>query len=100
MRDDSVRFDWDCKKASSNLRKHKVSFEEASTVFRDDFAQQFEDPDHSEEECRFIMLGLSSKLRTVVVCFCYRTDEDVIRLFSARKADKDEATEYFKGRSK
>ncbi len=99
MHDAPIEFEWDGKKASANLRKHKVSFDEASTVFKDEFAQQFEDPDHSEDECRFIMLGLSSRLRALVVCFCYRSNEDVIRLISARLADKDEATDYFRGRT-
>jgi uncharacterized DUF497 family protein len=90
------RFEWDKKKASSNKKKHGVSFEEARTVFYDENAIQFFDPDHSEEEDRFILLGLSFKPQALVVCHCFRESETVIRIISARKADKDEEQEYWK----
>ena len=89
-----IRFEWDEKKNRENQRKHGVSFEEAGTVFFDDNAIQYYDPDHSKEEDRFIMLGLSLKLRVLVVCHCFRADDSVIRLISARKANKEEAKAY------
>jgi len=89
-----VRFEWNEKKNRENQRKHGVSFEEAETVFFDDNAIQYYDPDHSKEEDRFIMLGLSLKLRVLVVCHCFRADDSVIRLISARKANKEEAKAY------
>ena len=95
---DGLRFDWDGRKERANIRKHGVSFEEARTVFFDENAIQFFDPDHSEDEARFILLGLSLKPRILVVCHCFRESETVVRLFSARKADKDEELEYWRGR--
>ena len=92
MRD--LQFDWDPKKDVANQRKHGVSFEEASTVFSDERALLIDDPDHSEDEERFIVLGLSAGLRTLVVCHCYREAQDVIRLISARKASKREREAY------
>ena len=92
MRD--LRFVWDPKKNVANQRKHGVSFDEASTVFSDERALLIEDPDHSDDEERFILLGLSARLRTMVVCRCYREAESVIRLISARKASRSERTEY------
>ena len=92
MRD--LKFDWDPKKDAANQRKHGVSFEEASTVFSDERALFIDDPDHSEAEERFILLGLSAGLRTQVVCHCYREAQDVIRLISARKASKKEREAY------
>ena len=89
-----LRFEWDDRKSAQNIRKHGVSFEEARTVFFDEQAFLIADPDHSEQEERFILLGLSSALRTLVVCHCYRRDEDVIRLISARRADRQEREEY------
>jgi len=89
-----LRFEWDDRKSAQNIRKHGVSFEEARTVFFDEQALLIADPDHSEQEERFILLGLSSALRTLVVCHCYRRDEDVIRLISARRADRQEREEY------
>lgn len=85
-----IQFKWDENKNRKNKRQHGVSFEEAQTVFLDEKAIRFFDPDHSEEENRFIMLGISFKLRVLVVCHCYRDNDEVIRLISARKADKDE----------
>ena len=93
-----IRFEWDADKAKANLRKHGISFEEARTVFFDENAVQFFDPDHSDEEDRFILLGMSSKLRVIVVCHCFREGEAVIRLFSARRADKAEERDYWRRR--
>ena len=90
----ALRFEWDPKKAASNLRKHKVSFEDAQTVFSDERALLINDPDHSEEEERFVLLGLSSTMRLLVVVHCYRAADNVIRLISARKADAEERSLY------
>lgn len=87
-----LRFEWDPRKNSANQRKHRVSFEEAETVFYDDRALLIEDPD--PEEDRFILLGLSATLRTLVVCHCYRKRDDVIRIISARRANRLERTAY------
>ena len=89
-----IQFKWDENKNRKNKRVHGVSFEEAQTVFLDENAIRFFDPDHWEEEDRFIMLGVSFKLRVLVVCHCYRENDEVIRLISARKADKDECKDY------
>jgi uncharacterized DUF497 family protein len=89
-----IRFEWDHAKAALNWRKHRVSFEEAQTVFYDEQAFEFFDPDHSEQEDRFIMLGVSSTLRLLVVCYCLREAESVIRIISARKATHREAEHY------
>jgi uncharacterized DUF497 family protein len=89
-----IQFKWDETKNRKNKRDHGVSFEEAQTVFLDENAIRFFDPDHSEEEDRFIMLGVSFKLRVLVVCHCYRENDEVIRLISARKADKEECKDY------
>jgi uncharacterized DUF497 family protein len=89
-----LRFDWDEKKAAANQRKHGVSFKEAETVFADEQALLVADPQHSQDEDRFILLGLSSLLRTLVVCHCHREREDVIRIISARKADRLEREQY------
>jgi uncharacterized protein len=90
----SIRFDWDPKKAVVNLRKHKVSFEDAQSVFSDERALLIDDPDHSEDEERFVLLGLSQTLRLLVVVHCYRAEGRVIRIISARKADSDEQSLY------
>ena len=89
-----MRFEWDSSKAASNRRKHQVSFDEAQTVFFDDFAVQFFDDDHSDVEDRFIMLGMSSEARLLVVVHCEREAGDVIRIISARRATRSEATFY------
>ena len=91
-------FEWDSKKDKINTKKHGVSFEEARTVFYDEYAIQFFDPDHSEGEDRFLLLGMSFKLKTLVVCHCFRQDETVVRIISARKADKDEEQAYWSKR--
>jgi len=90
-----IRFEWDERKNRENKRKHRVSFEEAQTVFLDENAIRYFDPDHSEDEDRFLMLGMSFTLRVLVVCHCYRADDFVIRIISARKADKREQANYW-----
>jgi uncharacterized DUF497 family protein len=89
-----LRFEWDPEKNRQNQRKHGVSFEEGESVFSDQHGLFMSDPDHSEDEDRFILLGLSSALRSLVVCHCYREGEDVIRIISARKADASERSRY------
>jgi uncharacterized DUF497 family protein len=89
-----IRFAWDEIKNRANKKKYGVSFEEAQTVFLDENAIRYFDPDHSEDEDRFIMLGISFALRMLVVCHCCREDDTVIRIISARKADKGEEQEY------
>jgi uncharacterized DUF497 family protein len=87
-----LRFEWDERKNAANKRKHGVSFEEAQSVFYDERAILIDDPDEDEE--RFVLLGLSAMLRTLVVCHCYREEDQVIRIISARKAGKDERADY------
>ncbi len=87
-----LRFEWDERKNAENKRKHGVSFEEAQTVFYDDRAILIADPDEDEE--RFLLLGLSTTLRTLVVCHCYRVRDEVARISSARKALKEERADY------
>ena len=89
-----MRFEWDASKAASNAKKHKVTFEVAKTVFYDDFALQFFDEEHSFDEERFLLLGMSSDARLLLVCHCEREDGDVIRIISARKATEGEAQNY------
>jgi uncharacterized DUF497 family protein len=89
-----MRFEWNSATAASNAKKHKVTFEVAKTVFYDDFAMQFFDEEHSLDEERFLLLGMSSDARLLLVCHCERADGDVIRIISARKATKSEALNY------
>jgi len=93
-----IIFEWDNNKEKSNKRKHGISFDEARTAFYDENAIQYFDPDHSDEEDRFILLGISFKLKVLVVCHCFRKNDSVIRIISARKADKDEEYEYWRNR--
>jgi uncharacterized DUF497 family protein len=93
-----VRFEWDKRKNSENRRKHGVSFEEAQTVFLDENALRFFDPDHSEDENRFLMLGISFQLRILVVCHRFRADDAILRIISARKANRKETAEYWNWR--
>jgi hypothetical protein len=93
---DTIRFEWDRRKSRENKRKHGVSFEEAQTIFWDENAIQYYDPDHSKDEDRFIMLGMSFLLRVLVVCHCYRAKDSVIRIISARKAECDEENAYWR----
>ena len=90
----NIRFEWDEEKNQANIKKHDVSFPEAKTVFYDINALLINDPAHSEDEERFIILGLSKNLRILVVCHCYRESESVIRLISARKASATEKKIY------
>jgi uncharacterized DUF497 family protein len=93
-----MRFEWDEAKNRKNKRAHGVSFEESQTVFLDENAQRFHDPDHSKDEDRFLMLGISFRLRVLIVCHCYRASDTVIRIISARKADSQEETDYWNER--
>ncbi|MBU4305486.1 MAG: BrnT family toxin [Candidatus Omnitrophica bacterium] len=90
-----IRFVWDTKKDEINQKKHRISFQEAQTVFLDDIAQMIYDPDHSESEDRFLLLGMSMRLRILVVCHCYRENDEIIRIISARKATKKEEKQYY-----
>ncbi len=90
----ALHFEWDGNKAAGNLRKHGVSFEEAKSVFLDDRARLINDPDHSEGEDRFILLGMSFALKILVVCHCYRGEDGLIRIISARKANARERKFY------
>jgi uncharacterized DUF497 family protein len=90
----TLRFEWDERKASVNAEKHRVTFEEARSVFVDERARLIDDPDHSKDEDRFVILGLSSALRLLLVCHCYRQEGSVIRIISARKATSRESKFY------
>ena len=90
----TLHFEWDEPKAKANIAKHGVSFDEAKTVFYDERARLISDPDHSKDEERFIVLGCSSGLKLLIVCHCYRANDGVIRIISARKATKREAASY------
>ena len=87
-------FEWDDRKNRANRAKHGVSFEEARSAFFDHNARVTPDPEHSEDEERFVLLGLSTSLRILVVCHCYRQEDKIIRIISARKADRDEQQQY------
>ena len=89
-----LRFVWDERKSRTNKRKHGVSFEEAQTAFFDEKAKVYYDPDHSEDEDRFILLGFSIRTKLLIVCHCYREHEMVVRIISARRADTREKEEY------
>ena len=89
-----LRIEWDEAKNTSNKRKHGVSFEEGRTVFFDDWAIVVEDENPDEPEERFLLLGMSAGLRTLVVCHCYREDDEIIRIISARRADSHERRDY------
>ena len=89
-----LRIEWDARKASANERKHGVTFEEAATAFSDENGRIIPDPDHSVDEDRFVLLGLSWSLRLLVVCHCFRASPVVIRIISARKANRSERDQY------
>ncbi len=93
---EQIKFEWDENKNKINQEKHKISFEEASTVFYDEAALVIGDPDHSSDEERFIILGLSLAANLLVVCHCYRDEDEIIRIISARKATKTESNQYYK----
>ena len=90
----TLKFEWDEKENATNRRKHGISFVEAKTAFLDDNARVIPDPEHSDDEERFVLLGLSISLRVLVVCHCYRQSGEVVRIISARKADRDETEQY------
>jgi len=90
-----MRFAWDSRKANSNLKKHGVSFDEAETVFLDEAARLIDDPDHSDHEQRFVLLGCSLRARYLIACHCYREGDSVIRLISARRATAREEALYW-----
>jgi uncharacterized DUF497 family protein len=89
-----MRFEWDANKNNTNIQKHGVSFEEAKSVFYDDFAIQFYDDKNSKEEDRFLMLGMSGESRLLLICHCERDSGHSIRIISARKATKEESKHY------
>lgn len=90
-----LRFEWDSKKDKANQKKHGITFDEARSVFFDENALQFYDPDHSDTEDRFILLGTNHKLNTLVVCHFFKEEETVIRIISARKANAEEKQTYW-----
>lgn len=93
----TLRFEWDPKKARINIEKHEgISFKEAESVFYDEQAIEFYDEEHSESEKRFLLLGLSAKLRLLLVCHCVRESDSIIRIISARKATKKESKYYWR----
>lgn len=94
-----ITFEWDDAKAEANLAKHRVSFAEASTVFYDPHALVVEDDEHSYDENRFVIVGLSSVAQVLTVCHCYRETNELIRIISARKATKNEGREYWRQRN-
>ena len=94
----NIEFAWDRRKARSNKAKHGVSFEEAQTVFLDENARLIDDPDHSAEEERFVLLGFSFQARCLIVSHCYREAGSVIRLISARRASVQEEQIYWRFR--
>ena len=91
---EGLSFTWDENKNLKNQDRHGVSFEEARAVFYDDHALEYYDPDHSQEEDRFILLGMSTATRLLVVCHCYRSQGGIIRIISARKATSNERLAY------
>ena len=94
-----IEFEWDAAKAAANLKKHKVSFDEAKSVFFNEFAFQFFDDEHSIDEERFLMVGMSSKAKLLIVCHCERLHGTVIRIISARLATQRESTYYRRANS-
>ncbi|TLD97686.1 BrnT family toxin [Helicobacter jaachi] len=89
-----MKFEWDAQKAKANKAKHNVSFEEAQSVFSDEFARVIFDESHSNDEARFVILGLSQRLRILVVVHCFRSGNSTIRIISARKATQNEQKQY------
>ena len=87
-------YEWHSTKSAVNAKKHGSSFDEAKSVFSDENAKLISDPDHSDIEDRFILLGISIRLRTLVVCHCYRGDDNIIRIITARKATTSESKKY------
>lgn len=91
---DMIKFEWDENKNQTNQRKHGISFEEAKTVFYDEYAILFDDPEHSAEEDRFLIIGITGTEKICIVSHCYRGNEGTIRIISARKATKNEKKIY------
>ena len=91
-----IRFEWDEKKNLQNVLKHGINFKEASSVFFDENGLIIDDPAHSESEERFILIGFSSLANILVVCHCFRENDEIIRIISARKATKNEAKQYLR----
>ena len=89
-----ICFEWNEAKSKANIRKHGISFEEAKSVFFDEYALLIADPDHSETEDRFVLLGLSARLRLLLVCHCFEVDDNLIRVISCRKANRKEMSLY------
>jgi uncharacterized protein len=94
-----IGFSWDDRKSGANKKKHGVSFDEAKTVFYDEKAIKYFDPDHSDDEDRFLMVGMSQQIRILIVCHCFREEDSVIRIISARKATKGEEDVYWRERT-
>ena len=92
---EKLKFEWDPNKNEINKKKHRISFEEATTVFYDEYAILFDDPDHSEEEERFLIIGVTSQEKVCIVSHCYRGNDQKIRIISARKATQREKNVYF-----
>ena len=92
-----MKYEWDENKSKANWKKHAVSFEEAESVFEDEDAVFLYDEIHSETEDRFKIIGISMEKRELVVCHCYRSDDEVIRIISARRATKNEIMVYERG---
>jgi len=92
-----IKFEWNAVKAATNIKKHGISFDEAKSVFFDEFAVQFFDQENSETEDRFLMLGMSNESNLLIVCHCERDDGNTIRVISARKATKNESKHYQRG---
>ncbi len=92
---ETIKFEWDENKNQINQRKHGISFEEAKTVFYDENAILFDDPEHSEDEERFLIIGITNQTKICIVSHCYRDNENKIRLISARKATTAERKVYF-----
>ncbi|HSW76853.1 MAG TPA: BrnT family toxin [Candidatus Saccharimonadales bacterium] len=95
----NITFDWNASKALSNKKKHGVSFEEAKSAFYDENALVIHDPEHSDHEDRFVLMGRSKTTGLLVVCHCYREQGSMIRIISARKATKKESSQYYGGSS-
>lgn len=89
-----MRFEWDENKNQINQHKHGISFQEAQTVFEDVYAILFDDPDHSDQEERFLLIGMSTARGVCIVSHCYRGADDIIRIISARKATRTERSVY------
>lgn len=91
---DTIQFEWDNNKNKINIKKHKITFEEAASVFYDERAILFDDPEHSNEEERFLIIGTSYSSKICIVSHCYRSNDEIIRIISARKATKSEQHFY------